>query len=645
MSGDFSWFSGLLSTVWGLAFVALLLGGSIFVHELGHFLAARWRGLKVDRFSIGFDPKIFSWKGKDGVEYQIGWIPLGGYVALPQLANSAIEGESSTPARELPPVAYIDKMITVVAGVVFNLLFALALSLILWKVGVPWPSASDTQVVGYVFPTMEALRTGVPTFDLPPSHIQRDFPPDPSPAPAAAAGLKPGDRILAVDGRAIANFRDLPEAIALSSGRDEAGHPLVTITYERDGVQQDAKVYPALVPTNTRAGDPIREIGLMPAEKMVIGDMMAWSPARAAGLREGDEILAVNGHKIYSNAQLGDDYISKSNGQPLDFTIRRAGQTMDLTVHPAPVPLTAPLATITVNNTAGTASLDILPIYKVGEGGDAAAPTTPAQKLLVWNEDNRGGAFGTMRPGDYLLKVNGHEVASVQQVVDALQATPAGSAPSLVFDSESTSETATCTLPAAAVATVTPPTMITRIGITGWLDDAPPEHPTPPAQFSHAFGQIFGMLGALFNRHSDVGIQQLTGPIGMSRMIYQFSEVDVRMALWFAFIINVNLAILNLLPIPVLDGGHILFFTIARLRRRELPLSFISTAQGVCLVLIMSLALYVIINDSRRWGGENDAEAKARHDSYYYLDQDSMRFPAPPAASAPSSPPAAPTQP
>ena len=114
--------------------------------------------------------------------------------------------------------------------------------------------------------------------------------------------------------------------------------------------------------------------------------------------------------------------------------------------------------------------------------------------------------------------------------------------------------------------------MITRIGITGWQDDSPPEHPTPPAQFSHAFGQIFGMLGALFNRHSDIGIQHLTGPIGMSRMIYQFSEVDVRMAMWFAFIINVNLAILNLLPIPVLDGGHILFFTIARLRRRELPL-------------------------------------------------------------------------
>ena len=108
--------------------------------------------------------------------------------------------------------------------------------------------ASDTQVVGYVFPTMEDLREGVPTYELPPSHIQRDVPPDPSPAPAAAAGIQPGDRILAVDGRAMENFRDLPEAIALSAGRDDAGHPLVTLTYERDGVKQDVKVYPALVP-------------------------------------------------------------------------------------------------------------------------------------------------------------------------------------------------------------------------------------------------------------------------------------------------------------------------------------------------------------------------------------------------------------
>jgi hypothetical protein len=86
-----------------------------------------------------------------------------------------------------------------------------------------------------------------------------------------------------------------------------------------------------------------------------------------------------------------------------------------------------------------------------------------------------------------------------------------------------------------------------------------------------------------------------------------------------------------------------MFFTIARLRRRELPLGFITAAQTVCVVLIMSLAVYVVINDSRRWGGENDTEAKAQHDSYYYLDQENMKFPPPPVAPAAST--AAPSQP
>ena len=83
----------VLSNVWSIFLVVLFFGGSIFVHELGHFLAARRRGVHVERFSIGFGPKICSWRGKDGVEYRLSWLPLGGYVTLPQLASlSGIEG-------------------------------------------------------------------------------------------------------------------------------------------------------------------------------------------------------------------------------------------------------------------------------------------------------------------------------------------------------------------------------------------------------------------------------------------------------------------------------------------------------------------------------------------------------------------------
>src|SRR5256714_11816365 len=92
----------LFANLWSVFLVVLFFGGSIFVHELGHFLAARRRGAHVERFSIGFGPAIAAWRGRDGVEYRISWIPLGGYVLLPQLADlGPIEGESVADVSKL----------------------------------------------------------------------------------------------------------------------------------------------------------------------------------------------------------------------------------------------------------------------------------------------------------------------------------------------------------------------------------------------------------------------------------------------------------------------------------------------------------------------------------------------------------------
>ena len=93
----------LFSNTWSIFLIIVLFGGSIFVHELGHFLAARKRGLKIERFSIGFGPKILSWK-RDGVDYRLSAIPFGGYVALPQLADmGAVEGGHEASEEEPPP--------------------------------------------------------------------------------------------------------------------------------------------------------------------------------------------------------------------------------------------------------------------------------------------------------------------------------------------------------------------------------------------------------------------------------------------------------------------------------------------------------------------------------------------------------------
>src|ERR1041384_408526 len=158
--------------------VLLLFNLLIFVHELGHFLAARWRGLKVDRFAIWFGKPI--WKKKiNGVEYALGSIPAGGYVALPQMATmEVVEGKSDTPVESLPPVSPLDKIIVAVAGPLFSFLLAVAFAVMVWIVGKPVSEGDRSTTVGWVDPN----------------------------GPAWKAGLRPGDVILEVDGHPVKHF-------------------------------------------------------------------------------------------------------------------------------------------------------------------------------------------------------------------------------------------------------------------------------------------------------------------------------------------------------------------------------------------------------------------------------------------------------
>ncbi|MCC6416200.1 MAG: site-2 protease family protein, partial [Opitutaceae bacterium] len=209
-------FQSLLSNIWAILLTILAFGASIFVHELGHFLAARRRGLHVDRFSIGFGPAIWSWRGKDGVEYRISWLPLGGYVTLPQLAAmSGIEGESSVDVAQLPPVSYGSRMLVLVAGAACNILFALALACVIWITGQPSNSMAASTTIGYVAPEL-TLTDG--------SKVA---------SPAREAGLQPGDVIRAIDGRKVREWTDIVQNVVTGSGRTATDRPKAVFTIER----------------------------------------------------------------------------------------------------------------------------------------------------------------------------------------------------------------------------------------------------------------------------------------------------------------------------------------------------------------------------------------------------------------------------
>src|SRR5262252_9324365 len=138
--------------------VLLLFNLLIFVHELGHFLAARWRGLKVDRFAIWFGKPI--WKKKiNGVEYALGTIPAGGYVSLPQMATmEMIEGKGDSSGKPLPPVSPLDKIIVAFAGPLFSFLLAFGFAVIVWKVGKPEQNLAESTTVGWVDPDGPAAK-------------------------------------------------------------------------------------------------------------------------------------------------------------------------------------------------------------------------------------------------------------------------------------------------------------------------------------------------------------------------------------------------------------------------------------------------------------------------------------------------------
>src|SRR5256885_8248756 len=124
----------------------------IIVHELGHFLAARWRGLYIEKFGVWFGKPIWK-KTINGVEYSLGSLPFGGFVALPQLAPmDMIEGKADVDRAQLPPVKALDKIIVALAGPVFSFLLAIFFAVIIWAVGRPMGESETTTMIGYVVP-------------------------------------------------------------------------------------------------------------------------------------------------------------------------------------------------------------------------------------------------------------------------------------------------------------------------------------------------------------------------------------------------------------------------------------------------------------------------------------------------------------
>jgi regulator of sigma E protease len=286
--------------------VLLLFNLLIFVHELGHFLAARWRGLKVDRFAIWFGNPL--WKKKiGGVEYALGWIPAGGYVALPQMATmETIEGKVEERAEPLPNISALDKIIVAFAGPLFSFLLAIVFAYVVTQVGRPVSESEATTIIGYV------AQDG----------------------PADKAGLRVGDKVLEVDHQPVSKFGGMGDSVTwrIVSSTGEK----VQMKVERDGKVLEFAPEPKAEETKgwwQRKG--LRKIQIGPAFTAIVAEIATNSPASQAGLKVNDRILAVNGKKMFGFGQFEDE-VETNAGKPLELLVRegKSGPERTLTLVP-----------------------------------------------------------------------------------------------------------------------------------------------------------------------------------------------------------------------------------------------------------------------------------------------------------------------
>jgi regulator of sigma E protease len=298
--------SGALNVLGLVLEVVLLFNLLIVVHELGHFLAARWRGLKVEKFAIWFGKPLWS-RTIGGVEYRLGSIPAGGFVAIPQLGPmEALEGETTDGGAELPPAGPLDKIIVAFAGPAASLTLAFLFACVVWLVGRPVGEAETTNVVGYV------LEGG----------------------PAAKAGILPGDRILSVNGHPVTRINGMGRMgdsvawnVAVSSS------PVIPVRIERDGTPRVVMVEPVAEPRSGWGRRNLRQIRILPAMTPMIAKVFRNSPAEGAGLRGGDLVVATNGRRLLSQAALA-ELLDATKGAPVTLTIRRGGAEFPVTLTP-----------------------------------------------------------------------------------------------------------------------------------------------------------------------------------------------------------------------------------------------------------------------------------------------------------------------
>ena len=539
----------------------LLLGGLIFFHELGHFLVARLCGVKVLTFSLGFGPRLASYRSKrSGTEYVIAALPLGGYVKmLGDDPTEQVSPEDRAVAFTHQPLW--KRFLIVLAGPVFNLILPVIIFFFM-------AFGQD------VYPSQLGM-------------VIKD-------GPAWQAGLRAGDRIVGIDGEEVAYWWQLQDLISGSAEKT------ITVEYERAGerysTQVTPKVYERVRYADIGAVDRRGQIRVVRQYLEPIVVVVPGTDAERAGLRSWDRVVAIDGKPIDQFHQIADT-VRLAKGAPLTLTVLRESSWgtpdasgLDLATFGAPktIPLTVPSGDLA---SAGIDSAEFF-VYSVQPG------TPAADQLGLQRGDQVVALDGQDIPSWFFLEVQINEKPDKEWTLTFMRD---GQKLERRFKPEVKVEKTELNTDVKVV--IFGATNHNEYGLPGPIDNdsvlALAWHDAIYETWDKLKLNVLAISGLFRGR---VPLKDLGGPILIYDLAGRTQEQGWDYFFQIMVMLSINLGLLNLLPIPILDGGHLMFFAIEAVKRSPVSMRTRQIATYVGFSIIILLMVLVFKNDiERKW--------------------------------------------